>query len=327
MSGEGTRRDGDEQALLDRAARWPGFASVAELTADALRHLAARQGQDFAVALLYDRLRRSAEHGPFIRRVEAVSTAELGRWPKSAVLAIVPGAFYRERPESGADGRRLLDIAARLGCRAECIPVESFGRPGDNGRTIRDWLTARVAEKVVLVALSKGSLDVRVALGLRDAEPAFRNVVSWVNLSGLFQGTALVAWLRRQRLRSLLVRALCWWKGFEFATFADLDRRPVGALRLPTNLRVVHVLGFPLRRHLRSPEARRAFARLEPLGPNDGGGNLLADLCDWPGVIYPIWGTDHYLRAEWDVDDLIARVLLAAARDRFAATPVTAAAS
>src|SRR5690349_21682243 len=150
MNGEGTRRDGDEQALLDRAARWPGFASAAELTADSLRHLAARQGHDFAVAVLYDRLRRSAEHGPFIRQVEAGATEELPRWAKSTVLAIVPGAFYRERPESGADGRRLLAIAARLGCRADCIPVESFGRPADNGRIVRNWLAARPAEKVVL---------------------------------------------------------------------------------------------------------------------------------------------------------------------------------
>jgi hypothetical protein len=320
MSAELPRRDDDERALLDRAAGWPGVTFAAELRSEALRQLAVTHGHDFAVAVLYDRLRRSPEHGPFIRRVEASPANILRDLAPPCLVAIVPGAFYRERPDTGADGRRLLAIAARLGCRAECIPVASFGSPTDNGRIVRDWLTARATEKVVLVALSKGSLDVRAALGLPGADRAFRNVTTWVNLSGLFQGTGLVNWLRRSRLRSLLVRAYCWWNGYRFATLADLARRPVGSVRLPSHLRVVHVLGFPLRRHLHSPLARRAFARLEPLGPNDGGGNLLADAWSWPGVVFPVWGTDHYLWADWDVDGLIARVLMTAVRD-IPATP------
>ena len=56
------------QALLDRAAVWPGLASAAEMGAGALRQLAVTHGHDFAVAVLYDRLRRSPEHGPFTVR-------------------------------------------------------------------------------------------------------------------------------------------------------------------------------------------------------------------------------------------------------------------
>jgi hypothetical protein len=153
-------------------------------------------------------------------------------------------------------------------------------------------------------------LDVRTALAEPDAEWAFRNVMAWVNLSGLFQGTALVGWLNRQRLRRLLVRLYCWWLGYQFTTLAELDRRPAGGLKLPKHMRVLHVVGFPLLRNLSSPLARRAFARLEPLGPNDGGGNLLADVARWPGVVYPVWGTDHYLQGRWDIDGLIARVLM-----------------
>jgi hypothetical protein len=302
----------EEKALLERAARWPEHALWTDLTAETLRRVAVVQGHDFAVALLYDRLRRSPEHGPFIRQVEVLCPAETGTWSR-ATLAIIPGAFYHERPETGANGQRLLTIAAQLGCRVERIPVASFGSPAENARTLRDWLVAQPDETFVLVSLSKGSLDVRTALTEPDAERTFRQVIAWVNLSGLFQGTALVTWLQRQRLRRLLVRLYCWWHGYRFSTLAELERCPAklsaDRLRLPKHLRVLHVVGFPLCRHLSSSLAQRAFARLETLGPNDGGGNLLTDAAGWPGVVYPVWGTDHYLQASWDVDGLIARVL------------------
>jgi hypothetical protein len=303
----------DEKALLERASSWPEHTVWTDLTAATLRQVAVALGHDFAVALLHDRLRRSPEHGPFIRQVEALppgKSAQLSR----ATLAIVPGAFYRERPETGAGGERLLSIAQRLGCRCVRVPVASFGSLAENARTLCDWLRARPDESFVLVSLSKGTLDVRAALTEPFTACAFRKVIAWVNLSGLFQGTALVTWLKRQRLRRPLVRLYCWWHGYRFSTLTELERRP-GSLsdlrfKLPKHMHVLHVMGFPLRRHLNSPLARRAFARLEPWGPSDGGGNLLADAAGWPGVVYPVWGTDHYLRASWDVDALIARVLI-----------------
>jgi hypothetical protein len=303
----------DEKVLLERAASWPEYASWMELTPETLQLLAIALGHDFAVALLYDRLRCSRKHGAFIREMEVPRTE--GPWTRSpATLAIVPGAFYRERPETGADGRRLFTIAARLGCRAKLIPVAGFGSPSENARTLADWLTARPEEEFVLVSLSKGSLDVRTALTGPGGHRVFRNVIAWVSLSGMFQGTELVASLRRHRLRTLLVRGCCWWRGYPFATLADLARRSRSGCdeqaQMPKHLQIVHVLGFPLRRHLSSPLARRAFARLAPLGPNDGGGNLLGDATGWPGLIYPVWGSDHYLRPRWDIEGLLARLLL-----------------
>src|SRR4051812_26404883 len=112
-------RDRDEYDLLDRAADWPQYPCRSDLTAEVLRQVAAAHGYDFAVAVLYDRLRRSPEHGPFIRRVDRGTDDNAETLP--GVLAIVPGAFYRERPDTGADGRRLVAVAERLGCRAECI--------------------------------------------------------------------------------------------------------------------------------------------------------------------------------------------------------------
>ena len=78
---------------------------------------------------------------------------------------------------------------------------------------------------------------------------------------------------------------------------------------VPDWLTVIHVAGFPLERHLSGRLARRGFRRLAPLGPNDGAGIVLADLCRLPGLIYPVWGADHYLRPEWDIAGLFARLV------------------
>jgi len=92
-----------------------------------------------------------------------------------------------------------------------------------------------------------------------------------------------------------------------------LDRRAGGPLDfpllLPAHLRVVHIVGFPLACHLTSRLARRSYRRLAPLGPNDGGGILLGDVTRLPGLIYPVWGADHYMRPAWDVCSLIGRIV------------------
>src|SRR4029079_8255439 len=92
----------------------------------------------------------------------------------------------------------------------------------------------------------------------------------------------------------------------------DMRRYPGCALEhslaLPASLRAVHVVGFPLRRHLRNGLVRRCHARLESFGPNDGS-ILLADAPGWPGQLCPVWGADHYLRPQMDERPLLAALL------------------
>src|SRR5262249_21171787 len=108
-------------------------------------------------------------------------------------------------------------------------------------------------------------------------------------------------------------RLLCAYRGYRFDVFAGLDRRPggplYGAFAVPPGLRVVHVVGFPLARHLGGARARRGYRRVAPQGPRDGGGFLLGDVGRLPGTVLPVWGADHYLRPAWDIDPLIERLL------------------
>jgi hypothetical protein len=301
----------EERALLDRVAAWPGFAWP-ELSAERLQALAAAEGIDFATALLYDRLRRSAEHGPFIAQLEALPEAHAPiAGAADVTLAVAPGGFYRERPDTGADGGFLLEQATWLGCRTAVLPLESFGTLDANARIVGDWLREK-SGPIILVSLSKSGAEVRLALDRPEAAHTFAHVTAWVNLSGIVRGTPMVGWLLRRPLRCCVIRLLFRLRGYSFAALAQMQRGRAGLLelplRLPPHLKVIHLFGFPLERHLSRPLSRRGHARIAPLGPNDGGANLLADLIGMPGTIYPVWGADHYLRPAWNLDSLLSRM-------------------
>jgi hypothetical protein len=237
------------------------------------------------------------------------------RISEAYTAGIVPGAFYREHKNTGANGARVIATLQKLGIPTETIPVRSFGRLEENASIIRKWLRERRRARVVLVTLSKGGADCKAALRLGDSAE-WNHVAAWLNLSGIVQGTPLIAWLRRQPLRLLGIRGWLWWHGQSFAAADDLRRGPSAPLgpwpEPPQHLRLIHVIAFPLRRHLRHPWAPRAYERLAPLGPNDGGGILLDDARHFPGVVCPVWGADHYLEPAWDVSPFLRNVILAA---------------
>jgi hypothetical protein len=318
----------EDRRLIERAGGC--VRGSGELSDERLRDLAASHGIDFATAALYHHVR----YGPrsrFIDRVEEPNAfAPPGNVPRGdgPRVVVMPGAFAAEYPQTGADGARVMDLAARVGWPAERVAVPSLAPMAENAADLVSLLSRAAVRgrPIVVVSLSKGGADVRAALERPDAAAAFRCVRAWVNLSGMVAGTPLVAWLRARPLRCCGVRLLLRLRRQRFDVLDELRRgpgTPLGRpLVLPPGLRVIHVLGFPLQRHLSGDWARRGHARLAPLGPNDGGGILLADVARLPGDLYPVWGADHYLRPPWDVRPLLLRILREAARDpRAAAVP------
>ncbi len=301
-------RGGDESdtALLSRAAAWPSHRDLCELDATTLRDVSRREGIDFATALLYDRVCRSADHdkhkavvGQFDHQPAAPNCI------RDLDVLVVPGAFHAQRRGTGADGQHVLDAARQLGSAATLIDVPGFGSPTENAVRILQALRSRQSSRrLVLVSLSKGSLDVRRAFEHSDGNAALRDVEIWISISGLATGSPLVGWLRRRPWRLLGLRMLFAWHGLPYSVLDEIDRDAVSrsacSLQFADSTdtskpQIVHVVGFPLRRHLSCPLAQRGHRRLAPLGPNDGT-VLLADVCRLPGVVYPVWAADHYLK-------------------------------
>jgi hypothetical protein len=309
-----------ERGIFDHVARFSEVVAWEAVTAELLQQFAARYGIDFATAWLYAQFRHSPVHGPFIEELEQGDGDDLPARPLDATVVIVPGAFYQEFPHTGADGGPVRTEAERLGFATDLVPLVSFGPLQVNARRICDWLARDQRKNLVLVSLSKGGADVKLALEEPCGAEAFRKVAFWVNISGLLQGTPLVGWLFSNRLRMLWIRLLFWWRGYDFSVIPELARGPGTPLDrelcLPDHLRAIHVVGFPLARQLSNRLARRCYRRVQALGPNDGAGIVLADLCRLPGVVYPVWGADHYLRpAGRDVREIARQILLYVRRD------------
>ena len=303
----------EDRRLIDRAS--PVDVGDDDFLEGRLRALAAAEGVDFATAALYHRVRSDPRRRGFISRVEAPDDpAPPGEVPR---VVVMPGAFAREYPHTGADGARVFELAAQLGWPAERVEVPSLAPMADNAAALARVLACGGDRPTVVVSLSKGGADVRAALERTEVTNEWRDVRAWVSLSGIVTGTPLVEWLRARPVRCAGVRVLLRLRRQRFAVVDELRRGPGAPLGrplvTPPGLRVIHVAAFPLQRHLGDAWARRGHARLAPLGPNDGGGILLADVARLPGDLYPVWAADHYLRPAWDVRPLLLRILLDAA--------------
>jgi hypothetical protein len=309
--------DASERALFARVERWNRSPALEQLTPELLRDLTASEGCDFATALLHRSIVGSERHGAFLRN--AAWTAEAkpnsnGTIPTASdtTIGIIPGAFHRENPRTGADGRVVREVAAHLDLPVVVAPVSSTGSLGENSRLLADWLSTLSDRRLILVSVSKGGSDVKTALGQPDAARVFSRVTGWVNLCGILDGTPMADWLLSAGWLARANRFFYRVRGRSLDFLEDLRRFPGCALdfplKLPPHLRVVHVLGFPLRQHLHNGLARRCHARLESFGPNDGS-ILLSAAPRWPGQLCPVWGADHYLRPREDVRPLLAALL------------------
>jgi hypothetical protein len=304
----------EDRALIERAREWRNSRGGSSLTADDVREVTRADGIELATAVLYEHLRAAPRNQALIESLESTeATVALAPAPGAKPrLVVMPGAFHGNYSHTGADGARLRELAAELAWSSECVPVPSLASMEKNAVTLVEHLARHAGEPKILVSLSKGGADVLCALPFFDR---FDDVKAWLDLSGMVHGTPLVAWLRARPLRCWGIRLLLRLRGQRFAVIEELSHtgaldRPMTA---PANVRVIHVRGFPLRRHLRHKWAARGYERLAPLGPNDGGGILLADALRLPGEVYPVWGADHYLQPDWDIRPALLRLLRIAA--------------
>lgn len=294
-------------AGLDAAGPTPFGASPAE----ALRSISARHGIDVATAFLFDHVRHSSRHAAFIARIDDLQRECPTRtFPRDLIVGIIPAAFYREMPHTGADGRVLRQTAAALGLRAELVPISSTGTLAENATAILAWMRRKGDRPIVLVSLCKGGADLKHAL--HHAAPSFRSAVAWINVCGTLDGSPFAAWLLASKPRFIATWLYFKCHRRNFTLLREIVPTSAGPLAhplvMPAHLRFISVIGFPLRRHLTNGFMRRCHGFIAPAGPNDGG-VLLADALQWPGLLYPVWGADHYLRPDARAGAVLAAIL------------------
>lgn len=263
------------------------------------------KGFDAEAARILEAIASTEPHQSAIRLFAAARGV-----PRTERLLIVPGAFYKEYPRHGADGERLLHAAASLGMTAERVPTPSLCSI-ERGQELIARAVATTSEPVVIVSLSRGSLDVARCLASGDRR-IVRRVAGWISISGIVMGTPLVNLLEGTIVRRRIVRMLLERKGYRYNDLLDLAWRPMNgagtqaAKDVTNGIPVLHIAGIPSWNQLSSRLARRTARRLRRFGASDGGGVILRDLLRFPGAVVPIAGQDHYLR-DVDAADLLRR--------------------
>jgi hypothetical protein len=264
------------------------------------------RGCDFATALLYDRIRREPPIAEFIAAIDALRRDE-GPVPSlRGKVLVAPAAFHRELPQFGGDGRAITEIARRFGLTCELLPSESAGSVTRNAELIREALDVETDEPFVLVSLSKGAADLRLAL--ESAPRALAHARAWVQIGGLVRGSPIVDAILASPVRRSLLRAYLAYLRADLSVCSQLVWRenPLlsGRVSVPNGLEVINVVGFPLACHL-SGNTKRRYLEMRRFGPNDGS-TLLVDAIVESGVVYPVWGADHYFRIPGVANLLVA---------------------
>lgn len=281
----------DETDLLRRAEPFVAQLQGELPAAPRLHELTKQQGLDLATMVFYQAILASSAYCTF-RDTLVHLPAEPVAGAIDAKVLIVPALLYAERPALGGDGKAIADIARARGFTTELIPIHSKGSMQANARLIWERIAQESCQKLWIVSLSKGGGEVRLALQAHVDHPALAKVRGWINVCGLVKGSPL---FDRYRLRMWIICRLL-----------GADRRNLTELRasyppwqmpchLPPDLQVINVLGVPLQAHIHHRNMLWRYTHLGRLGPNDGLA-LLPDLVMQPGLIYPVWGADHFLQ-------------------------------
>jgi hypothetical protein len=286
----------DEVSLAWRAEPWVSSLRGSVPDTTVLQRMTDEHGLDFATMVFYRAVLASTAHGDFVRLVERQATAPCPRSPGTTLL-IVPAMFHRERPDLGGDGRLVGAIAQACGFQAELVPTLSRGTISENASIIRAAIQ-KERDTLWLFSLSKGGGEVRRALQQHPQADVLRRVRGWINVSGIVRGSHFIDHMLGSPARRLRARAFCMAQGTPYAGAKELQtthgywREPFVP---PEQMTVINLVGVPLGCHVQKALVGR-YRRLGMLGPNDGF-VLLSETLILPGLIYPLWGSDHLFRS------------------------------
>lgn len=250
---------------------------------------------DLATRILYQYFIEN-KHRNFFELINKIPVTLFSN-EKRIKLIIIPGMYYREHPEIGADGKLIVDIAHQLGFNIEYINVHSLGSIKRNAELIHQALLKSSEEEVWLVSLSKGSLEVRLCLQQWMQHNFPINLRGWINVGGIYFGTQLANIARSTISRRVLSRIMGHLLGIQPEVVLEISANYSEwrqNLIFPDHFTQIHTVGMPLACHIHKSLQKR-YQRLSEFGPNDGM-ILLTDYLRLGGFVYPLWGVDHLMR-------------------------------
>jgi len=280
----------DEVALAARSRQQLISLSSPPTKAEILS-LGNNSSADLATRIFYDWLVLS--HGDFISMLNAFPSDNIRPTRHDVKILVLPGMFYKEHPEVGADGGLAVEIARRFGFDAVQLEFDSTGSVTDNSRILYEYVVRVAQDDIWLLSLSKGSSDARHCL---QNYPFNSKIKGWINVAGIYKGSPLADMKLSTPLRRAMSRMLCALVGVDYQTLCELKTTHPFWQRSdwPSPLEMIHVVPVPLAAHVQGA-LRARHRQLLRKGPNDGF-IPVTDVLSMPGHVYPVWGSDHFLR-------------------------------
>lgn len=276
---------------------------AAPLTNAGLKAIADRTSADFG-AMLFAHLqtRRNLEvKQAFLREYARTRQGRVdlriasGRYR----IVLVPGLFYRSKPETKGDLREVKATLEAEGFEVVSIPILDAGTVEANAAIIAGFIRKQPAagKQIILVSTSKGGPETAYALGHLLGEADARKIGMWFSVGGALRGSWLAdRWMRWPQ--RWLVAGVGLVQGFSTGMVASLSvaesARRMDRIRMPAHIRVIHFVGVPLSGTV-IDEVRGGYQALLPHGPNDGITLLQDEILEGSTVITAL-GLDHWYR-------------------------------
>lgn len=273
------------------------------LTNASLKGVVARTSPDFG-ALLFAHLetqRNQAVKTAFLREygLARQGRMDLHDAAERFKIVLVPGLFYRSKPETKGDLREVKSVLEAEGIEVVSIPIQEAGTVEENAGIIAAFIRREPAtrKRLILVSTSKGGPETLFALGHLIGEEDAGKVALWFSIGGALRGSYLADRWLRWPFRGLAV-AVGWLKGFSIDMIASLSVAEsalrMERIRMPQHIRIIHFVGVPLSGTVIG-EMQGGYRSLLPYGPNDGITLLPDEVLPGAEVITAL-GLDHWYR-------------------------------
>ena len=221
---------------------------------------------------------------------------------KSKYFLFVPGLAYKEDPSTGADLARQMRLFKLLGIKNKLIETGEYALAEQNAQIIADEIieTSKKCKDIVLVSVSKGSLETAIALGKLLGEEQLKSVSSWVSVGGILRGSP-VADQYLKAPKSWLARFVLWSKGHSAEVVRDVSHQfrsvTFNSLNFPVHIKTIHFVGIPLTSQVHKRIKARYCSLQKNFGPNDGL-TTITDALTMHGIVISELGLDHYFKDE-----------------------------
>lgn len=294
----------DEKEYLEWAKKQTQFKSSSELTREVLHNITQETlDVDKSAALFYYRTIEEERNKKFLNYLDKKQKELMKILPdyskKNILVAVVPGMFYKDNPNVGADGKSFRKLVVELGLKEILVEVEQLGLPEVNGQFICKFLeNENKSNGIILATVSKGASDFKFAIKQCGDKPYFKKVKGWYNIGGINRGTLVIDGVLDYWKYRWESRIYFWWKGYNYDAFVAMRREKNAPLdfdiEIPKHILVINVVGIPNYRYVTN-RAKPYYEYLIRFGPNDGM-TLLSDSYIENSLTYPSWRNDHYFQ-------------------------------